>query len=82
MNNRKYICIELANTDLVLFSQVNQLNAQSMRRSLDNLLGIISYEVEPSFITDGSLPYLYTIMNQDECLALLATAEWSQPMPE
>jgi len=34
---------------MVLFSQVNQLNAQSMRRSLDNLLGIISYEVEPSF---------------------------------
>ena len=53
-----------------------------MRRSLDNSQGLFSYRVEPSFITDGSLPYLYTIMNQDECLALMATSEWSTPEPE
>jgi len=72
----------MENSNGILFSQVDQQNAQSMRRSLSNLMGLISYRVEPSFITDGSLPYLYTIMNQDECLALMATSEWSTPDPE
>ena len=71
----------MENSNGILFSQVDQQNAQSMRRSLSNLMGLISYRVEPSFITDGSLPYLYTIMNQDECLALMATSEWSTPDP-
>ena len=82
MNNKKYIVILMENSNGILFSQVDQQNAQSMRRSLSNLMGLISYRVEPSFITDGSLPYLYTIMNQDECLALMATSEWSTPEPE
>jgi len=72
----------MENSNGILFSQVDQQNAQSMRRSLSNLMGLISYRVEPSFITDGSLPYLYTIMNQDECLALMATSDWSTPEPE
>ena len=72
----------MENSNGILFSQVDQQNAQSMRRSLSNLMGLISYRVEPSFITDGSLPYLYAIMNQDECLALMATSEWSTPEPE
>ncbi len=72
----------MENSNGILFSQVDQQNAQSMRRSLSNLMGLISYRVEPSFITDGSLPYLYTIMNQDECLALMATSDWSTPDPE
>tara|TARA_B100000768_G_C11149131_1_gene319510 strand:+ start:70 stop:318 length:249 start_codon:yes stop_codon:yes gene_type:complete len=82
MNNKKYIVILMENSNGILFSQVDQQNAQSMRRSLSNLMGLISYRVEPSFITDGSLPYLYTIMNQDECLALMATSDWSTPDPE
>ena len=82
MNNKKYIVILMENSNGILFSQVDQQNAQSMRRSLDNLMGLFSYRVEPSFITDGSLPYLYTIMNQDECLALMATSDWSTPDPE
>jgi len=82
MNNKKYIVILMENSNGILFSQVDQQSAQSMRRSLSNLMGLISYRVEPSFITDGSLPYLYTIMNQDECLALMATSDWSTPDPE
>ena len=82
MNNKSYIVILMENSNGILFSQVDQQNAQSMRRSLSNLMGLISYRVEPSFITDGSLPYLYTIMNQEECLALMATSEWSTPDPE
>ena len=82
MNNKSYIVIELSDSNLVLFSQVDQLNAQSMRRNLANTQGLLSYRVTPSFITNGSLPIVGSIMNQDEALALMATAAWSVPSPE
>jgi len=82
MNNRSYIVIDLSNTDKVLFSQVNQSSAQSMRRNLANTQGLLSYSVTPSFVTDGSLPIVGDVMNQTEALALLATSAWSEPMPE
>ena len=81
MNNKSYIVIELSNTNLVLFSQVDQQSAQSMRRNLANTQGLLSYRVTPSFVTDGSLPMVGEVMNQTEALALMATAAWSQPDP-
>ena len=36
MSDRKYVVIDLSNTDKVLFSQVNQSSAQSVRRNLAN----------------------------------------------
>ena len=82
MNNRSYIVIDLSDTDKVLFSQVNQSSAQSMRRNLANTQGLLSYSVTPSFISDGSIVPVGDIMNQTEALELLATSAWSEPMPE
>ena len=82
MNNRSYIVIDLSDTDKVLFSQVNQSSAQSMRRNLANTQGLLSYSVTPSFISDGSVVPVGDVMNQTEALALLATSAWSEPMPE
>jgi hypothetical protein len=82
MNNRKYIVVDLSDTDKVLFSQVNQSSAQSMRRDLANTQGLLSYSVTPSFVTNGSLPIVGDVINQTEALALLATSAWSEPMPE
>ena len=81
MNNKSYIVIELSNTNLVLFSQVDQQSAQSMRRNLANTQGLLSYRVTPSFVTDGSLPIVGEIMNQTETLALMSTSDWT-PDPE
>ena len=81
MNNKSYIVIELSDSNLVLFSQVDQQNAQSMRRNLANTQGLLSYRVTPSFVTDGSLP-VGDVMNQTEALALMATSDWSTPDPE
>ena len=82
MNNRSYIVIDLSDTDKVLFSQVNQSSAQSMRRNLANTQGLLSYSVTPSFVSDGSVVPVGDIMNQTEALELLATSAWSEPMPE
>ncbi len=82
MNNRSYIVIDLSDTDKVLFSQVNQSSAQSMRRNLANTQGLLSYSVTPSFVTDGSLPIVGSVMNQTEALTLLSGSDWTEPMPE
>ena len=82
MNNRSYIVIDLSDTDKVLFSQVNQSSAQSMRRNLANTQGLLSYSVTPSFITNGSIVPVGDVMNQSQALELLATSAWSEPMPE
>ena len=82
MNNRSYIVIDLSSTDSVLWSQVNQSSAQSMRRNLANTQGLLSYSVTPSFISDGSVVPVGDVMNQSQALELLATDAWSEPMPE
>ena len=82
MNNRSYIVIDLSDTDKVLFSQVNQSSAQSMRRNLANTQGLLSYSVTPSFISNGSIVPVGDVMNQTEALELLQTDAWSEPMPE
>jgi len=82
MNNRSYIVIDLSSTDSVLWSQVNQSSAQSMRRNLANTQGLMSYSVTPSFITDGSVVPVGDVMNQTEALELLQTSAWSEPIPE
>ena len=81
MNNRTYIICNLSDSNLVLFSQVNQSSAQSVRRNLANTQMVLSYQVEPSFITDGSLPVVGTY-NHSEILEILAGSDWSEPMPE
>jgi len=79
---RQYIICDLNDSDSVIFSQVNQSSAQTARRNLPNTKFLLSYSVEPSFITNGSLPIVGSVMNQTECLELMSSAEWSEPMPE
>ena len=82
MNSKSYIVISLNDTDSVLFSQVSQSSAQSMRRNLANTQGLLSYSVTPSFISDGSVVPVGDVMNQTEALELLQTSAWSEPIPE
>tara|TARA_R110002020_G_scaffold234720_1_gene446827 strand:+ start:899 stop:1141 length:243 start_codon:yes stop_codon:yes gene_type:complete len=77
-----YIVIELTETSKVDYSQVNQTSAQTMRRNLANTQGLLSYITEPSYVTSEALPIVGDKMNHQECLELMATAEWSEPMPE
>ena len=75
-----YAVINLTDTNAILFSQVNQSSAQTMRRNLANTQGLLSYQVEPSFITNGSLVPVST-MDHTAALALMATPEWTDPNP-
>ena len=79
---RQYAVINLENTDKVIFSQVNQSSAQTMRRNLANTEGLLSWSTEPSFITNGTLPIVGSVMNHEQAVELMSSSEWSEPMPE
>ena len=69
-------------TDLVLidFSQIHETSAETIRKSLDETEFVIKYDAVPSFISDGSVEILQA-MNHEEALQLMATEEWSEPLP-
>ncbi len=77
-----YAIINLNDLSKIDFSQIGETSENTIRK---NLLDpptqfVIKWNVEPSFIADGTIipDGLYT---HQECLDLMATAEWSEPMP-
>ena len=77
-----YAIINIADLSLIDFSQIGEDNENTIRKSLDKTEFIIKWddEHEPTFIADGSVVPLQTLTHQ-EALALMATAEWSEPIP-
>jgi hypothetical protein len=73
--NTIYAIVNLSDTNAIIFSQVAENSTQTMRRNIANTQGVISYLVEPSFITNGALTPVSTL-NQTEFLALMQTSEW------
>jgi len=76
-----YIVIDInTQTQLIDWSQVNTTSGQTMRRNVANTEAIISYQVTPSFITNGTVVPLQTL-DHVQALALLATPDWTPPEP-
>lgn len=82
LNNLTYAICNIA-TDLqnIDFSQVAETSAETIRRSLDDTLFVIKYNATPTFIYDGSVTPSQ-ILSHEECLQLMSTSEWSEPIPE
>ena len=62
------------------FSQIEESNENTVRISLDGLEFVIKYTNTPTFIADGSVLPLQ-VLTHEETLALMATPEWSEPIP-
>ena len=77
-----YAIISTTDIDNVDFTQVPEENNESLRYSLDGTEFVIKWfdEHEPTFITDGTVVPLQTLTHQ-QALTLMATSEWSEPMP-
>jgi len=75
-----YAIIDINDISKVDFSQVEQNSAETVRKSLDGLKFVLKWNEEPTFITDGTIVPLQTLTHE-ECLALMSTAEWSEPEP-
>ncbi|ANS03022.1 hypothetical protein [uncultured Mediterranean phage uvDeep-CGR1-KM17-C101] len=75
-----YATINIADLPLIDFSQIGETSENTIRKSLDETEFVIKWNTEPSFITDGSVTPL-EVMTHAEALVLMATAEWSEPIP-
>jgi len=77
-----YATINIADLSNIDFSQIGETDENTIRKSLDDSQFVIKWsnEHEPSFITDGTVVPLQTLTHE-EALVLMATAEWSEPMP-
>ena len=77
-----YAIINIADLPNIDFSQVGETDENTIRKSLDDSQFVIKWfkEHEPTFITDGTVVPLQTLTHA-EALVLMATAEWSEPIP-
>ena len=75
-----YAIINIADLVNIDFSQVGETNENTIRKSLDETQFVLKWNTEPTFITDGTVVPLQTLTH-DQALTLMATSEWSEPMP-
>ena len=75
-----YATINIADLPLIDFSQIGETDQNTIRKSLDGLQFVIKWNTEPTFITDGSVTPL-EVMTHDQALVLMASPEWSEPIP-
>jgi len=78
---KTYAILSIGDILNIDFSQVEESNENTVRISLDGLEFVIKYTTIPTFIADGSVLPLQ-ILNYEECLALMQTPEWTQPIEE
>jgi len=81
-NTRTYATINLTDVGQIDFSQVGQTSASTIRKSLDNTQFVIKWEEGyiPTFITNTNVVPIQTY-DHHAILELMATPEWSEPMP-
>ena len=77
---KTYATISITDLGLMDFSQIHETSAETIRKSLDETEFVIKYDAVPSFISDGSVEIIQA-MNHEEALQLMATDEWSEPLP-
>ena len=83
MNTKTYAVINLTDVGLIDFNQIGETSASTIRKSLDDTQFVIKWEqgYTPTFITDGSVVPVGSTYNHSEILELMATPEWSEPIP-
>ena len=75
-----YITVAIADLSKIDFTPVGETDENTIRKSINDAEFVLKYNAEPSFISDGTVTPLQT-MTHDQCLTLMATPEWSEPMP-
>lgn len=75
-----YAIIQTSDLSNIDFNQIGETNADTLRYNLAGTEFVIKWNTEPTFISDGTVVPV-SILTHTEALALMATAEWSQPEP-
>lgn len=75
-----YAIIQTSDLSNIDFSQIGETSADTLRYNLARTEFVIKWNSTPTFISDGSVVPVSELTHQ-EALALMATAEWSEPEP-
>ena len=79
-NFNTYAIINTSDLSNIDFSQIGETSADTLRYNLAGTEFVIKWNSTPTFISDGSVVPV-SELTHTEALALMATAEWSQPEP-
>lgn len=74
---RTYAVINIADLNLIDFSQIEETSSETIRKSIDETQFVIKWTQEPTFIADGSVVPLQ-VLTHAECLELMSTDKWSE----
>jgi hypothetical protein len=80
MENREFIIFNVSELNKIDFTKVLETSADTVRKSVDETKTFVKWDGEApeciSTLTTAEGPYTY-----DEILEILATDEWTSPMP-
>ena len=81
-NTRTYAVINLTDVGSIDFNQVGESSVSTIRKSLDDTQFVIKWEdgYTPTFISDSTVIPVQTY-DHHGILELMATPEWSEPIP-
>ena len=79
-DNREFMIFNVSELDQIDFTQVLETSADTVRRSVDGTKTFVKWDgAMPQCVIDLTTsegPYTY-----EEILAILATQEWTEPLP-
>ena len=75
-----YAIIQTTDLSNIDFDQIGETSADTLRYNLANTEFIIKWNTTPTFITDGTIVPV-SELTHEQALALMATPEWSEPIP-
>lgn len=85
-NNKTYAVISLEDLSKIDFNQISETSKNTIRKNI--LEPPTQFVIKwingntPTFIVDLSVAVIGDLMSQDECLLLMSSEDWSEPMPE
>ena len=75
-----YAIIQASDLSNIDFDEIGETSADTLRYNLAGTEFVIKWNTEPTFISDGTVVPVSQLTHA-EALALMATAEWSEPEP-
>ena len=75
-----YAIIQTSDLSNIDFSQIGETSADTLRYNLAGTEFVIKWNTTPTFISDGTVVPV-SELTYAQALALMATAEWSEPIP-
>jgi hypothetical protein len=75
-----YGIIQASDLSSIDFSQIGETSADTLRYNLAGTEFVIKWNTIPTFISDGTVVPV-SELTHEEALTLMATPEWSEPIP-